>query len=111
MLDAWTEDVVLPADVCDAESDKKECKGATGNAGAIIDKLYKNAALLVWLQDRHLAVLGLDKMIKSLDDSVSEHVTSELTAQECLELVRQLLAESKCPYRKPSTEASVIDVS
>jgi len=44
-------DAVLPADVYDAKPDEEECEEATGNAGATIDKLYRNAALLVWPQD------------------------------------------------------------
>ena len=53
----------------------------------------------------------MDKIITSLDDTQREHVTSEFAAQkreECLELVGQLIAESKCPYRKPSREAFVM---
>ena len=49
MLDDLTldKDAVLPADVYDAKPDEEECEEATGNAGATIDKLYRNAALLV----------------------------------------------------------------
>ena len=65
-------DAVMPGDVYDVEPDKEECEEATGNEGATIDKLYQNAALLVWPQDRHIAVLGLDKMIQKLDNYLSE---------------------------------------
>ena len=103
-------EVVVPDGVYDAKPDEEECKESTGNEGATTDKLYRHAALLLWPQDHRMTVLGLDRMMIKLDESLSKYATSDLPTQKeekYHKLAQQLVIKTKLSDRKPSTQAAV----
>jgi len=89
---------------------RRRCKESTGNAGATIDKLYRHAALLLWPQDHRMTVLGLDRMMIKLDESLSKYATSDLSTQKkekYLKLAQLLVIKTELSDRKPSIQAAV----
>lgn len=102
------EEVLVPPGVLDdADPDDEDFQEATGNEGATIDKTYHRASLVVWPLNQRLAMLGLDRMILKLEESIIGH--SDLP-QDCEEwkqsqqLAKDLIALSR--GKKPSVASA-----
>lgn len=85
-----TDELVPPDIFDDLEPDEEEFHEATGNEGASFERSYRRAALVLWPNRRHLAVLGhggqavtlplLERLAEADDDQGADAQAREVAA-------------------------------
>lgn len=106
------EDVLMPPGVLDdANPDEEEFQEATGNEGATVDKTYHRASLVVWPLSHRLSVLGLDRMIKKLEEEiVAQHDVPQDSEKwkQSQQLAKRLVALTKKENPSVASAASLL---
>ena len=90
---------------------------STGNEGATMEKIYHQAALLVWPKNHRMMVMCVDVLIRELESACKKLVTPSCDSgvqqqqQECEVLAKEIVAASKNSHKHPSSETVVTFLS